>query len=237
MNLAHTSASFDRPAMVLPIAPACDAPATRILIADGHEIVRVGLRSILEAKAGWKVVAEAADGRDIVSSALASKPDVAILDASMPVINGIAAARQLRQRAPHIQVLIFALHHNETLVGEALDAGARGYLLKSEASNHLVSAVMALTALTPVRSDVACAQSRAASFVTPGRCSAPLLTPRQRMIVHLVAEGHSNKEIAAVLNLSIKTIEAHRWATMQKLKVTSIAGVVRYAIRNKLIEP
>jgi DNA-binding NarL/FixJ family response regulator len=213
------------------------APPMRILIADGHEIVRLGLRSILEAQAGWTVVAEVADGRDVVSRALASKPDVAILDAAMPVNNGIEAARQIRKCAPQIQVLIFALHNSDALVGQALEAGARGYLLKSDASRQLISAVMTLAAQRPFHSAVACAHPRAAAFVAPGCRAGALLTPRERMVVQLVAEGHSCREIAATLNLSIKTVESHRASILRKLDIKTTAGIVRYAVRNKLIEP
>lgn len=236
MNFAPTRASFDRSATVLPVAPG-DAPTTRILIADGHEIVRVGLRSILEAQAGWQVVAEATNGKDVIRAALVSKPDVAILDASMPMINGIEAARQIRKRMPQIRILIFALHDSEALASQALDAGACGYLLKSDASNHLVSAVSMLSAQRPFGPGGACAQPRAASFVVPRRHSGTTLRPRERMVVQLIAEGRSNKEMAAILNLSIKTVECHRASLMQKLEIRKTADVVRYAIRNKLIEP
>jgi DNA-binding NarL/FixJ family response regulator len=214
----------------------CTAPPMRILIADGHEIVRLGLRSILEAQAGWTVVAEAADGRDIVSRALASKPDVAILDAAMPVINGIDAARQIRKRAPQIQVLIFAQHDSEALVGQALEAGARGYLLKSDANRQLVSAVMTLAAQRPFYSGFVCAHPRAAALVAPGCRAGARLTPRERGVVQLVAEGHSCREIAATLNLSIKTVESHRSSILRKLDIKTTASIVRYAVRNKLIE-
>jgi DNA-binding NarL/FixJ family response regulator len=199
--------------------------------------VRLGLRSILEAQAGWTVVAEAADGRDVVNRALASKPDVAILDATMPVINGIEVACQLRKRAPQIQVLIFALHDSEALISQALEAGARGYLLKSDANRQLVSAVMTLAARRPFHPDFLCEHPRAAALVAPGwRAGAPL-TPRERMVVQLVAEGHSCREIAATLNLSIKTVESHRSSILRKLDIKTTAGIVRYAVRNKLIEP
>jgi DNA-binding NarL/FixJ family response regulator len=125
------------------------ASMTRILIADDHEVVRSGLRSILEAHAGWEVVAEAADGKAAVSKALETSPDVAILDYSIPFINGVEATRQIRKRNPKIEVLIFTMHDSETLVGEVLEAGARAYLLKSDAKQHLISAIEALSAPRP----------------------------------------------------------------------------------------
>ena len=209
---------------------------TRILIADDHEIARSGLRLILEAHAGWEVVAEAADGKAAIVKALETKPDVAILDYSIPLVNGVEATRQIRKRNPQIEVLIFTMHDSETLVGEVLDAGARAYLLKSDAKEHLISAIEALAVHKPFFSgQVSEKLLETYLLAQKGRLGA-VLSPRERIVVQLIAEGHTNKEISAILNLSIKTIESHRAAAMRKLNITSTAGIVRYAIRNKMVE-
>ena len=210
---------------------------TRILIADDHEVVRSGLRLILEAHAGWEVVAEAADGKAAIVKALETKPDVAILDYSIPLVNGVEATRQIRKRNPQIEVLIFTMHDSETLVGEVLDAGARAYLLKSDAKEHLISAIEALAVHKPFFSGrVSEEMVETYLLAQKGRLGA-VLSPRERGVVQLIAEGHTNKAISAILDLNVKTIESHRAAAMRKLNITSTAGIVRYAIRNKLIEP
>jgi len=210
---------------------------TRILIADDHEVVRSGLRSIIEAHPGWEIVAEAVDGKQAVSKALETKPDVAILDYSIPLINGVEATRQIRKRNPKVEVLIFTMHDSEALVGEVLEAGARAYLLKSDAKQHLISAIEALAVHKPFFSGQVSEKLLETYLLTQkGRLGA-VLSPRERIVVQLIAEGHGNKEMSSILNLSIKTIESHRAAAMRKLNVTSTAGIVRYAIRNKLVEP
>ena len=209
---------------------------TRILIADDHEIARSGLRLILEAHAGWEVVAEAADGKAAIVKALETKPDVAILDYSIPLVNGVEATRQIRKRNPQIEVLIFTMHDSETLVGEVLDAGARAYLLKSDAKEHLISAIEALAVHKPFFSgQVSEKLLETYLLAQKGRLGA-VLSPRERIVVQLIAEGHTNKAISAILDLNIKTIESHRAAAMRKLNITSTAGIVRYAIRNKMVE-
>ena len=210
---------------------------TRILIADDHDVVRAGLRAILQSQTGWEVVAEASDGKEAVELALATRPDVAVLDFGLPTLNGVEATRQIRKRNPQIEVLIFTMHDSETLVGEVLDAGARAYLLKSDAKEHLISAIEALAVHKPFFSgQVSQKLLETYLLAQKGRLGA-VLSPRERIVVQLIAEGHTNKEISAILNLNIKTIESHRAAAMRKLNITSTAGIVRYAIRNKLIEP
>jgi DNA-binding NarL/FixJ family response regulator len=213
------------------------ASMTRILIADDHEVVRSGLRLIVEAHAGWEVVAEAADGKAAIVKAFETKPDVAILDYAIPLVNGVEATRQIRKRNPQIEVLIFTMHDSEALVGEVLDAGARAYLLKSDAKQHLISAIEALAIHKPFFSGQVSEKLLESYLLTQKGKLGAVLSPRERIVVQLIAEGHTNKEISAILNLSIKTIESHRAAAMRKLNITSTAGIVRYAIRNKLIEP
>ena len=207
----------------------------RILIADDHDVVRAGLRRLLEARSNWTVIAEAADGRKAISQAIAHKPDVAIIDYSMPLINGIEVARQIKMRVPSTQALIFTMHENEALLHDLLRAGARGYLLKSDAEQHLYSAIEALavgrTFFTANASD------KILDAYLMRSSSAGVLTFRERGIVQLIAEGHSNKAIASILNISIKTVETHRSNVMHKLNFNSTAALIKYAIKNKLVEP
>jgi len=210
---------------------------TRILIADDHEVVRSGLRSILEAHDGWEVVAEACDGKEAIVQAAKTKPDVAIVDYSLPTMNGVEVTRQIRARVPSAEVLIFTMHDSDALVGELLAAGARAYLLKSDANQYLIAAVESLAVHKPFFTGRV-SEQLIETFLSihPGKSDLPL-SPRERVIVQLVAEGHSNKEMGDILNLSVKTIETHRAAVMRKLNVTSTAAMVRYAVRNKLVEP
>ena len=215
--------------------------ALRILIADDHEVVRQGMRTLLAAQPGWQVCAEAATGREAVTKAKLLHPAVAVLDISMPDLNGLEATRQILHESPTTEVLILTVHEAEQLVREILDAGAKGYVLKSDAGRELVNAVAALSQHKPYFS------SSVARIVLDGylkgRRREPLpaeskaLTPREREIVQLLAEGKSNKEIANVLGISVTTAETHRAHVLQKLRLHSIADLVRYAIRNNIIEP
>ena len=209
---------------------------TRILIADDHDVVRSGLRSILESHPDWEVVAEAADGKEAIAKAVETKPDVAVVDYSLPLINGIEVTRQIRRRLPGTEILIFTMHDNETLIGEVLSVGARGFLLKSDAKRHLLEAIETLAAHKPFFTPEV-SETLLKSFLLKSSRSQSILTPREREIVQLIAEGHSNKQITSFLNLSIKTVETHRAAVMRKLKLSSAAELVRYAVRNKFVEP
>ncbi len=207
---------------------------TRILIADDHDVVRSGVRHLIEDQPGWSVVAEAADGKDAVAQAIATKPDVAILDYRLPLLDGIDATRQIRRRVPTVEVLIFTMHADESLLHEALSAGARSYVQKSDAGLHLISAVQSLAEHKPYFTDRA-SQVLLKNFLTEADKVKQILTGREQVVVQLVAEGHSNREAAAVLNVSIKTVETHRSTIMRKLDLTSSAALVRYAIRHNLI--
>ena len=209
----------------------------RILIADDHEVVRSGLRSILEAHEGWQVVAEASDGKEAIAQAVETKPDVAIIDYSLPMMNGVEATRQIRARVPDTEVLIFTMHDSDVLIGEALEAGARAYLLKADARQHLISAVDSLAHHKPFFTGRLSEQMLEAYLSTQREKPGTALSPRERAVVQLIAEGHSNRQMSEILNLSVKTIETHRAAAMRKLNLTSTAAIVRYAIRNKLVEP
>jgi DNA-binding NarL/FixJ family response regulator len=212
----------------------------RILIADDHDLVRRGLRAVLESQSGWKVCAEASDGQQAVEEARKHKPDVAVLDISMPELNGIEAARRIRKELPRTQVIIVTVHEEDELARELLQLGVLGYLLKSDADKDLVPAVQAVSQgkpfLTPKVS-----QAVLEGYLQPQRATsrAPKsrLTPREREIVQLLAEGRSNKEVADRLNISVKTAETHRANIMRKLQLASFSELVRYAIRNKIIPP
>ena len=210
---------------------------TRILIADDHDVVRSGLRSILEVRDNWEIVAEAADGREAIAKAVETSPDIAIIDYSLPLINGIEATRQIRARVPKTEILIFTMHDSEALVGELLEAGARAYLLKSDAKQYLLTAVESLANHKSFFTGKISEKLLNSFLSSRHRTSDTDLSPRERTVVQLIAEGHSNKEIGGVLNLSVKTIETHRAAAMRKLNISSTAALVRYAIRNKIIEP
>jgi DNA-binding NarL/FixJ family response regulator len=212
--------------------------ALRILIADDHEVVRRGLCALLKSHAGWEVCAEAADGREAVEKAQQLKPDIVILDIGMPNLNGLTAARQMLQSDPHRKILILTIDDSEQIVREVLAAGARGFVLKSDAARDLLDAVDALehnrTFFT----------TRVAEMVLHGyrnptaepEPSLSVVSSREREIVQLLAEGKSTKEVATILDLSIHTAETHRSNIMRKLGVHSLGELVLYAVRNHIVQ-
>jgi DNA-binding NarL/FixJ family response regulator len=212
---------------------------TRILIADDHDVVRSGLRSILEAHRNWEVVAEASDGKEAIFKAIETKPDVAVLDYSLPLFNGVEATRQIRARLPKTEVLIFtmhdSMHDSEALIEDLLKAGAHGYLVKSDANRHLIAAIEALEIHIPFFT-ARVSEALLESFRTRTSQVGSTLTMRERGVVQLIAEGHTNKGTAEILNISPKTVESHRASAMRKLNLSSSADLVRYAIRNRLVE-
>jgi two-component system response regulator NreC len=211
----------------------------RILLGDDHTVVRQGLRKILEAQEGWEVVAEASVGRVAARLALALEPDVAVLDIAMPLLSGIEATRQILRRLPNVGVLILSMHSEEAFITQALQAGARGYLLKDSADTDLIRGVTAVAA--------------GKSFFSPGAAKVMLddylrhlakkgivdryeaLSEREREVFQLVAEGHSNKDVADLLSISVATVETHRAHILQKLDVHSTAELVFYAVRRGVI--
>jgi DNA-binding NarL/FixJ family response regulator len=209
----------------------------RILIADDHAVVRAGLRALLESRPGWEVSAEAADGRDAVEKASKLKPQVAILDIGMPLLNGVEAARRIHKASPQTELLILTMHESDDLVQQVVDAGARGYILKDDADRVLLAAVDALRQHKPYFSTrVAGPRDSGDSPAEPSRPSRSRLTPREREILQLLAEGKSNKEVATLLGISVNTAEAHRANIMLKLDLHSVTELVHYAIRNKIIK-
>ncbi|MCB8821123.1 response regulator [Microvirga rosea] len=208
---------------------------TRILIADDHDVVRSGLHSILGSQPGWEVVAEAGDGKRAVELASETQPDVAVLDYQLPFLNGVDATREIRSVRPQTEVLIFTMHESEPLIRELLQAGARGYLLKSDARRFLIAAVEALARHQPFFTGRV-SETLLSSYLAGGSTSGSTLTPRERGVVQLIAEGRTNKEVAMVLGINIKTVETHRAAVMRKINANSSADLIRYAIRNKLVE-
>jgi DNA-binding NarL/FixJ family response regulator len=205
----------------------------RILIADDHEAVRSGLRALLEGRAGWEVVAEAHDGNEAVAGAIEKRPDVAIVDYSMPFMTGVEVTRRIREQKLATEILIFTMHDSNLLALQAFEAGARAFLLKSDANKMLLAAVESLIVHKSFYTSAFLSELKGAGSKND---KTHVLSPRERTIVKLVAEGYSNKSVSAILNLSIKTTETHRAAAMRKLNINSTAGLVRYAVRNKLVE-
>jgi DNA-binding NarL/FixJ family response regulator len=215
----------------------------RIFLADDHEVVRLGLRTLLENGTGWKVVGEASNGRDAVEGVTQLKPDVVVMDLSMPQLNGLEATRQILRGAPRTAVMILSVNESEDIVHEVLAAGARGFMLKSDAGKDLLVAVEGLQQGRPFFS------ARVADYVlqhyhkrgaaAPETAPSPssTLTTREREVLQLLVEGQSNKEVASSLGIGVKTAEAHRANLMKKLSVHSMSELVRYAIRNKIVEP
>jgi DNA-binding NarL/FixJ family response regulator len=213
---------------------------TRVLVADDHDVVRRGVRSLLQSQPGFEVCGEASDGDQAVEQAQRLRPDIAVLDITMPGLNGLEATRAIAEKVPRTRVLILTMHESEQVVREVLNAGARGYVLKSDADRDLVAALEAL------REGRAFFTSKVSQMVLEGylnpsarprhRGLAGTLTPRQREVLGLLATGKSNKEVAVALGISVKTAETHRSTIMRRLRFTSFSDLVRYAVRERIIE-
>ena len=213
----------------------------RLLIADDHEIFRAGLRWLLELQPGWQVVAEAANGREAVTKVAETRPDVALLDIGMPVLNGLDAAHEIVHSGARTKIVMLTVYDSDAMIHKVLACGARGYVFKTDAARDLVNAVKA------VQSDTTFFTAKVAEVVLNGfnnnrsrthadESPASRLTVRQREITQLLAEGRSTKEVATLLDLSVKTAETHRANIMRRLSCHSAAELVRYALRNQIIE-
>jgi DNA-binding NarL/FixJ family response regulator len=211
----------------------------RILVADDHEVVRRGVCTLLESHPGWEICCEVGDGREAVEKVAELKPDIVILDIGMPRLNGLEAARQILKTDPRQRVLVLTISDAEQVVQEVLKAGARGFLLKSDAAKEVVSAVDALL------HDRTYFNSRVGEMVLTrflhggrppeGEYGLPTLTPREREVLQLLAEGQTTKEVAATLHLSVKTAETHRSNLMRKLGLHNVSELVMYAVRNNIV--
>jgi len=215
----------------------------RILLADDHDVVREGLRNLLEGQPHWVVCGEALNGRQAVSMCQEMKPDIAVLDISMPELNGVDASRQILKVSPATEILVFTMHESEQLVRNMLAAGARGYLLKSDPARNVIEAVASLAVHRPyfnmrVSETILAGylNAMANDMSSTRKCAGDLLTGREREILQLLAEGRSNKEVARRLAIGVKTVETHRSAIMRKIGANSIVDVVRFAVRNHIVE-
>ena len=224
----------------LPTGTSMNIPL-KILVVDDHDIIRRGLKDLLTAKQGWEVCAEAKTGKEAVTLAEQLKPQIVVMDISMPDLNGLEAARRIHKALPKTGILILTMHFSDQLVREVVDAGARGYILKSDADRDLVAAVDCIanrrTFFTSRASEMLLGDfSRQPAGTPPQLSPRNRLTAREREIVQLLAEGKSSKEVAVALGISVKTAETHRANVMRKLEIHSVSELVRYAIKNQIIE-
>jgi len=213
----------------------------RILIVDDHAVVRRGVRSLLESQPGWEVAGEATTGREAVDLARRLQPDVVVIDLSLPELNGLDATRQILKDSPRSEILVLTMHHSEEVARDVLQAGARGYVLKSDADQSLIAAVESLRQhkpfLTAAVTEFVLDDYLRRADTDEDAVPHGAVTPRERQIIQLIAEGKSNKQAASTLGISVKTIEAHRANIMRKLRLRSVTDLVRYAIRNNMVEP
>jgi DNA-binding NarL/FixJ family response regulator len=210
----------------------------RILLADDHDVIRKGLRALLESQEDWRICAEAATGEEAVKFATELKPRIVVLDLQMAGLDGLEATRQIKKKSPRSDIVIFTMHDAEYLIREVLFAGARAFVLKTEGGTKLIEAIQAILRKKPFFADRA-SESLLNSFLKSPRypLQNSVLTRREREVVHLLSSGKSNKEAASELGLSVKTVETHRAAIMRKLGLRSVAEMVRYAVREHIIKP
>jgi DNA-binding NarL/FixJ family response regulator len=208
----------------------------RILIADDHEIVREGLKAMIRQQPGWEVCGDVSTGREAVAQATTLDPDIIVMDIGMPDLNGLDATRQIKRALPNTEVLIFTANETEDIVRNVFKAGAKAYLLKSDASKHLIPAIEALRKHRTYFSSKVSEIVFAGYLKGDGCTDDQSLTAREREMVQLVAEGKTSKDIAQILGISVKTVETHRATIMRKLELESVADLVRYAVRNGIVE-
>lgn len=214
-----------------------NAATKRVLIVDDHDALRRGIRALVESRPNFTVVAEAASGHEAVEEAKRTLPDIAILDYSLPELNGLDLTVALKRELPRLEILVYTMHSRDEIITGVLKAGARGYVMKSDSEEHLVAALEALALRRPYFSG-AVSEALLKQFLQTNRhINSGVLTHREREVVQLIAEGKINKQIASTLDISVKTVETHRASAMQKLNLRTTADLVRYAVRNNLIEP
>lgn len=212
-------------------------PIKRVLIVDDHDALRRGIRALVETRPSFAVVAEAASGHAALEEARRTQPDIAIVDYSLPELNGLDLTLALKRELPRLEILIYTMHARDEIITGILKAGARGYVMKSDSEEHLLAALDALAVRRPYFSG-AVSEALLEQFLQSNRhLNVGVLTHREREVVQLIAEGKINKQIADTLDISVKTVETHRASAMHKLKLKTTADLVRYAIRNSLIEP
>jgi len=209
----------------------------RILLADDHAIVRKGVRDVVEAHAGWEICGEASDGQMALEIALREAPDVAVLDVSLPSLDGIELTHRLKSVLPSVRVLLFTMHDDDDTVGAGLAAGASGYVLKTDSERHLEEAIAALAANQTYFSSSVAELARDGTASARGHTPLKSFSARELEVAQLIAEGNSNKQIARRLNIGVKTVESHRAAAMRKAGVRTAPELVRFAIRRHLIRP
>lgn len=221
--------------------PLTTTPPLRILIADDHDVMREGTRAVIERHAGWEVCGVATTGREAVTQALSLQPDIVIMDMSMPDLNGLDAAVQIKRRLPRTEILMFTAHETDELIREVFAIGVKSFIFKSEAHTYLIDAIQSLSQHKPfftnkvseiLFADILNRSTPNSKESQPGQ----RLSAREREIVQLLSEGGSNKQVADALGISVRTAETHRASVLRKLGLDSIASLVRYAIRNKIIE-
>lgn len=208
----------------------------RVMIVDDHDALRRGIRALVESRPNFTVVAEAATGYEALEQARQTSPDIAILDYSLPQLNGLDLTVALKRELPRLEILIYTMHSRDEIITGVLKAGARGYVMKSDSEDHLLGALDALALRRPYFSG-AVSEALLKQFLQTNRhLNADVLTHREREVVQLIAEGKINKQVASILNISVKTVETHRASAMQKLNLRTTADVVRYAVRNNIVE-
>jgi DNA-binding NarL/FixJ family response regulator len=213
----------------------------RILVADDHDVMREGTRAVIERQPGWELCGLAATGREAVAQAILLQPDIVIMDMTMPELNGLDAAVQIKRRLPGTEILMFTGHETDELIREAFQAGVKSFIFKSEAHTYLVEAIESLSRHKPfftskvseiLFADILTRSEKTSGADHPGK----RLSTREREIVQLLAEGKTNKEVGDMLGISVRTAETHRASVLRKLSLDSVASLVRYAVRNKIIE-
>jgi DNA-binding NarL/FixJ family response regulator len=212
-------------------------PVRRILIADDHDAIRRGVRILIETRPNFRVVAEASTGRDALQVARETQPDIAIIDYSMPGLNGLDLTHALKSELPRLEIMIYTMHEREELIMSVLRAGARAFVLKSDSDQHLFAALDALSIRRPYFSGSVSETLLEQFLRSKDEPSSTALSHREREVVQLISEGKINKQVAEILNISIKTVETHRSAAMHKLKLRTTADLVRYAVRNNIVQP